>query len=100
MRRGTTPTHTFTLPFDATMIAKARVIYAQDETVVLTKSGSDITVTDNMISVRLTQEDTFKFEPGKYVDIQIRVLTPANDSLVSDPVRVSVGQCLEEDVFV
>ena len=102
MKRGTTPTHTFTLPFDATMIAKARVLYSQNDAVILRKEGSDITIDGNTLVVRLSQEDTFKFTLGfqKYVEIQVRVLTPANESIVSDIIRVPVDRCLEEDVLV
>lgn len=101
MKRGTTPTHTFTLPFDATLVAKARILYAQNDTVILRKEGSDITINGNTLSVRLSQEDTFKFTMGftRYVEIQVRILTPTNDSLVSDIIRVPVERCLEEDVL-
>lgn len=97
MIRGTTPTHTFTLPFDSIMIAKARIIYSQNDNIVLTKTP---TIDGNTLSVKLTQEDTFKLNPNHSVEIQVRVLTPGNDSLASEIIRVPVSRCLEEDLFV
>ena len=75
MKQGTTPTHTFVLPFDASVIEKVRIIYAQDEEVKLTVC--DVSIEGNTITARLTQEDTLKLECGKFVEVQVRVLTPA-----------------------
>lgn len=100
MKRGTTPTHTFTLPFDVSLVAKARILYSQNGAPVLTKEGSDITMVDNTLSVKLSQEETFKFDYNKYVEIQVRVLTQTGEVLASNIVPVSVGQCLEEEVLV
>ena len=97
MKRGTTPTHTFTLPFDVSMVEKARVLYSQNDELKLSKT--DCVLDGNTVTVRLTQEDTFKLECGKFVDIQLRVLTPDGDALNSDIIRVSVERCLENEVL-
>ena len=97
MKRGTTPTHTFTLPFDVSVIEKARVLYSQGEELKLTKT--DCVLDGNTLTVKLTQEDTFKLDCGKFVDIQLRVLTPGGDALNSDIIRVAVDRCLENEVL-
>lgn len=38
---GTTPTHHFDLPFDASMVSAARVIYKQNGTEILRKETED-----------------------------------------------------------
>lgn len=98
MKRGTTPTHTFTLPFDVSMIQKLRVLYSQDGELKLTKT--EATMEGNTVSVKLTQADTFILKCGRFVDIQLRILTPAGDALNSDVIRVAVDRCLEEDELV
>lgn len=97
MKRGTTPTHTFALPFDVDMIEKVRVLYSQNDELKLTKT--DAALDRNTVTVKLTQEDTFKLESGLVVDIQIRVLTVDGDALNSDIIRVPVERCLESEVL-
>lgn len=99
MIRGTTPTHTFKLPFDASIVQKAMVIYAQNDAVVLEKQAQDCTMQDNEISVTLTQEDTLKFDCHFKVQIQLRILTNQGQALASDIHIVSVGKCLNDEVL-
>lgn len=96
---GTTPTHTFTLPFDVDLIKSVRVIYAQDNQIVFVKNTEDCTLADNTVTVKLTQEETLSFDYKKAVEIQVRVLTADDESLVSGIKCVSVGRCLDEDVI-
>lgn len=97
MIRGTTPTHTFTLPFGSDVIASLRIIYAQDGDVKITRN----TVPEgNNATVVLTQEETLSLDCDKYVEIQIRVLTLGGEALSSDIIRVSVERCLEDEVLV
>ena len=100
MRRGTTPTHNFTLPFNTDVIKSCRVVYSQDGNVKLVKETEDVTLNENIITLTLTQEETFAFECTKYVDIQVRVLTLDGESLASEITRVPVLKCLDEEVLV
>jgi hypothetical protein len=77
MRQGTTPKHTFTLPFYATACQKIRVIYAQGGIVKIVKTSKDIDVYGNDIVVNLSQADTLRLNcklknrnPGPRVDKQ------------------------------
>lgn len=96
---GTTPTHTFNIPFDVSNIAMVRVIYAQNNNVVLTKTNEDCVLEDNTVSVTLTQEDTFLFDHTLPVEIQLRILTVNGTSLGSIPKKVGVTKCLEDVVM-
>ena len=95
MRIGTTPTHAFELPADiVSAVTKVRVIYKQGETIVL-KKETDM-LSGNTVSFKLTQEETLKFVPNEPVSLQVRVLTAAGDSLVSNIFSVTPFQCLEK----
>ncbi len=100
MIRGTTPKHIFTVPFDVNNLSKVRVIYAQDYNVIFTKTEADCVLEGNSISVTLKQEDTFKFDHKKSVQIQLRVLTVAKEVLSSTVQTVGISKCLEEEVLL
>lgn len=100
MIRGTTPTYTFDIPLDASLIADLRLSFAQEGTELVKKTKNDITLEGQKITVRLTQEDTLKFDHGKStVQIQLRVLTTGGDVMTSDIMNVNVWQSLNEEVL-
>lgn len=99
MIRGTTPTHTFNIPFDTSLVDEVKITYAQDDEIIFFKSTSDCTLEGTTISVTLTQEDTFRFDCKKSVEIQIRILTLGGDVLTSIPEKVRVGKCLDNEVL-
>ena len=99
MIRGTTPTHTFTLPFDVARVKQIRILYAQNRNVLVTKETADCVMEGSTVSVTLTQEDTFKFDCEEHVQIQLRVLTTDGQAL-STPIKVvDVGTCLDTEVI-
>ena len=99
MIRGTTPTHTFTLPFDVSNISKLKIIYAQNDSQIFCKGIEDCKLNGNTVSVSLTQSETLKFDHKKMVQIQLRVLSGGGDSLVSNVFNTSVGECLDNEVL-
>ena len=99
MKRGTTPTHKFTLPFDTGLLAAVRIVYAQLDNVVLVKTGEDLTLSGDTITTSLTQTETLQFTCKAPVEIQVRVLTLSGDAHNSDIVKVSVDRCLEDEVI-
>lgn len=73
MRRGTTPTFTFTADMDCTQLDKLDISFAQRDEVVLSKGLADCVIDGNEITVHLTEEDTLLFDSRKNpVRIQIR----------------------------
>lgn len=99
MIRGTTPTHMFTLPFEVALVKEIRILYAQKEKVLFTKETADCVMEGNMVSVTLTQEDTFKFDCKNHIQIQLRVLT-TDGQVLSTPIKyVDVGTCLDSEVI-
>lgn len=100
MLKGTTPTHIFHVDIDVSVIKEVKITYSQKNNVILTKRTEDCTIEDGMISTRLSQEDTFMFEPNSHVTIQVRVLTLGGDALTSNLMMRTVGMCLDDEVLV
>jgi hypothetical protein len=100
MFKGTTPTHTFEVPLDTSLIKTVKITYSQRDVEVLVKRTEDCTLGDGTISTKLSQEDTFLFEGGTLVTIQLRILTVSGDALVAEPMMMSVGNCLDDEVLV
>ena len=99
MIRGTTPTHSFVLPFGQEMIKTIEITYEQKFKTILKKKNDGVEFDGNLASVKLTQKETFMFEDGPAVKIQIRVLTPRGDVVASNPMFASVEECLSEEVL-
>lgn len=99
MRRGTTPKHTFTIPFDTSVIEKVRVIYAQDDSVRFVKKECDVKFSGNTIIVTPTQADTLRLKCTLKTEIQIRVLTKDGKAFASDIIRVGTDKCLYDEVL-
>lgn len=99
MIRGTTPTHIFKLPFETAMCNKVKIVYAQNDVVIFKKAAEDCDMDGDTISLELTQEETLMFDCKKPVQIQLEILTGGGDVLKSLIKLVSVGKCLDEEVF-
>lgn len=105
--RGSTPIHTFVLPFDLDQIANIMVTYRQNNCNVLQKNMDDnmadisVDMEAREISVQLSQTDTLVFTCGpKYknnlVEIQLRVLFDNGTVLSSDIIRDRVENSLSD----
>lgn len=99
MIQGTTPTHQFNIPLDASIIQRIRITYAQSGNVLLVKEDADCRVEGNAVEVKLTQEETLLFDEFSSVQIQVRVLTQGGDALASDLIRVPCGVVLDKAVL-
>jgi hypothetical protein len=97
--QGTTPTHTFTLPFDASIVKCARFVYSQDGAVKVIKDTDRVTFDGAQVSTTLTQEDTYSLEPDNQVKLLLRVLTVKGNALVSDPVYLLCLGCECKEVL-
>jgi hypothetical protein len=100
MIRGTTPTHTFAIPFDVSNIECLQIIYAQNGEAIVIKEKDDCTLSGQTISVKLKQEDTLSFMcQKKHVQIQIRIKTHGGEVLASPIESVDVDKCLYDEVL-
>lgn len=80
MYRATTPTITFTLPFDVSNIEELSIAFGQKETpysrhakLVFEKFLSDCDVDGKSVRLTLSEADTLKLECDKDVEIQLWV---------------------------
>lgn len=99
MVQGSTPLHSFVLPFSTELIAAVRVAYEQKKKIVLVKETQDVMMQDNVIGLRLTQEETLLFDPLVPARIQLHILTAGGDALPSRPVTVPVHILLDKRVI-
>lgn len=98
--RGTTPTHTFEIPFDTSLVKEAHVIYGQEGKEIFRKDAYDCQMEGNKISVTLEQEDTLLLDCRKNVQIQLRVLTTDGTALASTLIHQIVHKCLNDEVIL
>lgn len=98
MRRGTTPTHIFHLPFSAEDL-KFTITYAQDDKELVKKTEDDCDVNDNVIELTLSQEDTLSFDEKKAVQVQIKTLDFGGNVKASKVMITTAGKILDEDVI-
>lgn len=99
MIRGTTPTHKFIFPFDTSLCKEIKIIYAQADKVIFDKTATQCELDGNSVAVKLTQEETLRFDCKKPVQIQVRALTLGGDALASSIKLVDVEKCLENGVL-
>ena len=103
MYRATTPTHTFTLPENASTYDVIQVAYRQ-KGVSLVKQYEDNTAPSGMeldgknVIITLTQEETKAFRSG-VVEAQVRVLTSQGGAFASQIFNISIRDVINEEVL-
>ena len=80
MTRGTTPLHIFTLPQRVKEYDNFIITYRQNNGTVIEKTPASTTIEGNQIKVRLSAEETLKFDSGQKAFVQIKV---AKDKIIS-----------------
>ena len=99
MIRGTTPTLSFCLPFDVSLIKVASIVFSQNDEIKLEKTLDDCTIEDTTLTVKLSQDETLTLRDGIYTEIQIRVKMTSGDALASDIIKVQTGRILKDGVI-
>jgi len=125
--RGTTPYHSFVLPYRVDEIKELYVTYLQNEEVILDKSleseGVEINnlldlyenahmedydmeeiESSSQLTIHLSQKDTlaFHFYPAAKKNIaiiQVRILTTDDEAYASNPIRERIMGVLKEGVI-
>lgn len=97
MWRGTTPTHTFTLPEgiraeDYTVIY---ITYSQNGSPVLEKTKVDMMISGNVIRLTFSQADSLLFGAGP-VKIQLRAKTAGGLAVASEIVSTTAKEILKD----
>lgn len=113
IRRGSTPSHKFTLPFDVPPGSFLKVVYAQanvkdgNPQFLFEKTTESCSVEGRTIAVKLTAEETLMFDctphflHGRYapapVFIQVGVETSTGEKSWSNIIETTVETCLRKD---
>lgn len=108
MRRGTTPTLTFTTPYAADLIESGYITFNQRGSTVLDVPLSDpsVTIADESISITLTQEQTLSFDQNVATSdwmnakaaatVQIRAVLTSGKAVASNIVQVPICAILKD----
>lgn len=101
MRRGSTPTNTFKIPFDLSQ-ATVYISYEQNKRVIIEKTNEDMTFSPDgekfKIVVKLTQEETLRLTVGEVL-VQIRYVFPTGDADASNILRTTAERILKDGVI-
>lgn len=98
MRRGTTPTLTFSTPYAAELIASGYITFKQRGAIILDVPLSDnsVTIQDNAISIDLTQDQTLVMTTADECKAQIRAVLESGKAVASNIVEIPVCAILKE----
>lgn len=96
---GTTPTHTFTIPFEKELVTDLRITYTQKKKKILTKYLKDVEIVGNDINITLTQEETFNFKEKEMVFVQLKIKTVDDQVFNSDLILMRVEPALDNEVI-
>lgn len=104
MIRATTPKHIFVFDTDINPASYSRILitYSQNNKIIMEKEKDDLTIENNTVWFRMTQEDTNRFRAGNDcpVQVQVRVLTVAGEALASEKRTLTVQDVLNDEVLV
>lgn len=98
-RQGTTPSFTFQLQYDVDMFSNVKVTFWQDDVVVLEKKRCDCEVVDGLLTLTLSQAETFLFKCNNPAKVQLRAVTPYGEAATSDEYIGYVARCLDKEVL-
>lgn len=103
--QGTTPTHTFTLPYDTSTLKRVRFVYSQQGQVKVIKDSTDtespVVLKERTASATLTQEQTFGLTPNVVVHLILRILTEDCKALESEqPVLLMCQGSADKEVLI
>ena len=76
------------------------ITYSQNGEIIIKKQKEECEfITNNRLAVRLTQSDTFSFNVGSDVTVQIKLSTIDGEVRASDEYRLGVRRTLDTEVI-
>ena len=97
--KGCTCKHTFAIPFTENQISAIFITYQQDQVTKIEKELSDCEFADGTVSVKLSQEDTLKFDDNAIIKIQIRVKLISGAVTKSEIIETFTDDVLKDGVI-
>ena len=99
MIRGTTPKLTFKLPFSVDTLSAAYITFMQGGNEVTEKNLTDCEINGDELSLKLSQDDTLSLSENVLLEMQIKAKDQSGNVMVSQVLRVSVGEVFNEEVM-
>ena len=99
MMRGTTPTLTFTVPFDVSTAKKLWITFSQNNREIFTIDKEDCEIDGETITTVLSQTQTLALSGNCLVKIQMRASFSGSNNdraVASDIVTVTVNELLKD----
>lgn len=96
MYRGTTPE--IELLFDFPVVVTELYVTFSQQQEIFTLDKDDVTISDNMVTFRLTQEQTLMLDAEHLVNIQVRG-KQGDIAWASDIVSKTVGEILKDGII-
>ena len=94
MRRGTTPTLTISTDINLTEASNFYLTFKQGDRIIFEKELDDVTITEETVSVWLTQAETLALKDGRMVSFQIRA-TLGDQKVASNIMTAKVDEILK-----
>lgn len=79
--RGTTPTIFYRFPFDTSGIEKIRIYFLQGNETLITKTEDECLMNGNVVSVTLTESETYSMSIKKRLETKARFLLGESDKV-------------------
>ena len=101
IRRGTTPNITIELPntVDLSNIKTVWVTIEQNKELVIDKLTDDVTINNNNISYRLTQDETLSLKAGVSAYIQTRLLNNNEIAYATQREHIAIDDIIKDGVI-
>lgn len=96
MRRGTTPTITFNLPFDVSTVKNVEVYFAQNDSLILEKAMADCVLSGTTLAVTLSQAETLLLDDEEKLQVQARFVFTDDSVDATDIIKGKVKEILKE----
>lgn len=98
MIRGTTPTLTFTTPYEAKMVSSGFITFTMRGKVLFDIPISDdsVVVEDYAVSLTLSQEQTLAFKPQYRVLVQVRLGLGSGEYVASNIIQIPIENVLRD----
>ncbi|MFA6719735.1 MAG: hypothetical protein WCS15_11685 [Prevotella sp.] len=98
MYRGTTPTFTFTLSVDTSVLSEIWFTFSQDREELLTRDMSECDLDGTTITFTMNQNETLLFHDGT-VEMQVRALFTDGTAGASEIVKMQASRILRGGVI-
>lgn len=98
IRRGTTPTLRFSVPWDTSQVVKIYLTFVQEGSLALELDVADVMLGPGTIWCPLQQADTLALSPG-FCSMQVRALLSDGATVASDVMVYRVEDALKGGVL-